>query len=60
MTVVCVKTEAELLDSAALSFTRAFYLALAIGGTVHDAFAIGKEAVAASPHAEASRSLGNI
>jgi len=53
--VVCVKKEAEVLDSAALSFTRAFYLALAVGRTVADSFTIGREAVAASPHVDAQR-----
>ena len=55
--VVCVKKEAELLDSAALCFTRAFYLALAVGRTVADSFAIGREAVASSPHVEQERAL---
>ena len=55
--VVCVKKEAELLDSAALCFTRAFYLALAVGRAVADSFAIGREAVASSPHVEQERAL---
>jgi len=38
-----------LMDSAALAFTRAFYLALAIGRTVKDSFEIGRQAVACSP-----------
>jgi hypothetical protein len=41
--VVCVKLDARLLDQAANEFTRAFYLALAVGKTVKDAFDIGKQ-----------------
>jgi len=37
------------MDCAALAFTRQFYLALAIGRTVKDAFEIGRQAVAVSP-----------
>ena len=47
--VVCCQQEAQLMDSAALSFTRAFYLALAFGRTVKDSFEIGKQAVSCSP-----------
>ena len=38
-----MKKEAELLDSAALAFTRAFYLALVVGDTVQNAFNIGQQ-----------------
>ena len=48
--VVCTKNGSELLDSAALCFEQAFYEALAAGRTVADSFAIGREAVASSPH----------
>jgi len=44
--VVCCQQESQLMDSAALSFTRAFYLALAFGKTLRDSFEIGKHAVA--------------
>eukprot|EP00957_Ditylum_brightwellii_P203675 15335739-Ditylum_brightwellii.AAC.1 len=47
--VVCCHQESELMDSAALAFTRAFYLALAVGRTVKDSFEIGKQAVNVSP-----------
>ena len=47
--VVCCQQESELMDSAARAFTRAFYLALAIGRTVRDSFEIGRQAVACSP-----------
>ena len=46
--VVCCQQDL-LQDSAALAFTREFYLALAVGRTVKDSFEIGKQAVAASP-----------
>ena len=46
--VVCCQQESQLMDRAALSFTRAFYLALAVGRTVKDAFEIGKHAVSSS------------
>jgi hypothetical protein len=52
--VVAVSLDAPLLDSAALAFTRAFYLALSVGETVAEAFATGVEAVAASPHVAAA------
>ena len=38
----------QLLDSAAIVFTRAFYLSLAVGDTVQRAFDIGKQAVKSS------------
>ena len=47
--VVCCQQEAQLMDNAALSFTRAFYLALAFGRTVKESFEIGKQAVLNSP-----------
>lgn len=43
--VVCCQQESQLMDRAALSFTRAFYLALAIGRTVKESFEIGRNAV---------------
>jgi len=46
--VVCCQQEALLMDSAALCFTRAFYLALAFGRTLKDSFEIGKQAVLSS------------
>ena len=47
--VVCVNVDAQLLDTAAVAFTRAFYLSLAVGNTVSQAFEIGKQAVKSSP-----------
>ncbi|KAL7533545.1 hypothetical protein ACHAXR_008988, partial [Thalassiosira sp. AJA248-18] len=46
--VVCCQQESQLMDRAALSFTRAFYLALAFGRTLKDSFEIGKHAVLSS------------
>jgi len=46
--VVCCQQESQLMDGAALSFTRAFYLALAFGKTLKDSFEIGKQAVLSS------------
>lgn len=57
--VVCVSVDAQILDVAAVAFTRAFYLALAVGSTVEQAFAIGKQAVAASPYVRNSVAEGN-
>jgi hypothetical protein len=48
--VVCCQQESELKDTAALAFTRQFYLALAIGHTVRDAFDQGCKAVRATPN----------
>lgn len=47
--VVCCNQDVQLMDCAALAFTRQFYLALAYGLTVKDAFEIGRKAVAVSP-----------
>lgn len=52
--VIAVALETALLDSAALAFTQAFYLALSVGDTVANAFAVGVEAVASSPHVNAA------
>ena len=46
--VVCCQQESQLMDRAALSFTRAFYLALAVGRTLKESFEIGKNAVLSS------------
>lgn len=48
--VVCVKVDAQIQDSAAVSFTRAFYVALLSGRTVQSAFDIAREALKASPY----------
>lgn len=48
--VVCCRQESEVKDSAALSFTRNFYLALAVGNTVKEAFDQGCRAVRATPN----------
>jgi len=48
--VVCCQQESELKDTAALAFTRSFYLALAIGQTVQEAFEQGCKAVRATPN----------
>lgn len=47
--VVCVRLDAQLLDTAANDFTKAFYFSLAMGHTVKHAFEIGKSAVISSP-----------
>jgi len=48
--VVCCQQESELKDAAALTFTRQFYLALAVGRTVQAAFDQGCKAVRATPN----------
>ena len=48
--VVCCQQESELKDTAALAFTRQFYLALAIGHTVKVSFEQGCKAVRATPN----------
>eukprot|EP00501_MAST-03F_sp_TOSAG23-6_P001735 GSMAST32.ASY1.ANO1.1811.1 assembled CDS len=47
--VVCVNVDARVRDRAALTFTRAFYLALIAGKTVSESFDIGRVAVLSSP-----------
>jgi len=56
--VVCVNVDAQVMDSAALAFQKAFYLALFVGNSVMNAFEIGKQAVAASPNVPNSHSEG--
>lgn len=56
--VVCVKVEAQVLDTAANDFTRHFYESLAMGNTVRQAFEIGKQAVYSSPRVPNSTSEG--
>eukprot|EP00743_Colponemidia_sp_Colp-15_P010286 GILK01011312.1.p1 GENE.GILK01011312.1~~GILK01011312.1.p1 ORF type:complete len:1063 (+),score=190.52 GILK01011312.1:181-3369(+) len=51
--VVAVELETAVLDRTALTFTRAFYLALLRGETVKGAFEIGREAVSAAPNSSA-------
>ncbi|CAB9497604.1 expressed unknown protein [Seminavis robusta] len=48
--VVCCQQEFELKDTAALAFTRQFYLSLAIGHTVRESFEQGCKAVRATPN----------
>jgi hypothetical protein len=48
--VVCCQQASELKDTAALAFTRQFYLALAIGHTVKESFEQGCKAVRATPN----------
>jgi hypothetical protein len=48
--VVCCKQESELKDTAALAFTRSFYLALLVGHTVKESFEQGCKAVRATPN----------
>lgn len=48
--VVCCQQEQELKDTAALAFTRSFYLALAVGHTVKESFDQGCKAVRATPN----------
>ena len=53
--VVCCRQESELKDTAALAFTRSFYLALAVGHTVKESFEQGCKAVRATPNIRDSR-----
>ena len=53
--VVCVNVSSSLLDKAAHVFTRAFYLSLAMGDTVQNAFDIANRAVEAAPLAYSPR-----
>ena len=48
--VVCCRQESELKDTAALAFTRQFYLALVVGHTVKESFEQGCKAVRATPN----------
>jgi hypothetical protein len=48
--VVCCQQEFELKDTAALAFTRQFYLSLVIGHTVRESFEQGCKAVRATPN----------
>ena len=48
--VVCCRQQFELKDTAALAFTRQFYLALAVGHTVKESFEQGRKAVRAAPN----------
>lgn len=48
--VVCCQQQFELKDTAALAFTRQFYLSLAIGHTVKESFDQGCKAVRATPN----------
>ena len=48
--VVCCRQDYELKDTAALAFTRSFYLALAVGNTVKESFEQGCKAVRATPN----------
>jgi len=48
--VVCCTQESELKDTAALAFTRQFYLSLAVGNTVKESFDHGCKAVRATPN----------
>eukprot|EP01041_Mallomonas_annulata_P000472 gene472-882_t len=57
--VVCVNVDAQLLDTAAVAFTRAFYLSLVVGDTVRQAFEIGKQAVVSSPRISNSAHEGD-
>ena len=47
--MVAVKRTTRVSDLAAHAFTRAFYLALAVGQTIRGAFDIGVQAVVTSP-----------
>ena len=46
--VVCCRQTLEMKDTAAMAFTRQFYLALAVGHTVKESFEQGRKAVRAS------------
>jgi len=54
--VLCVNVQEQLLDRAAQIFTHAFYLALACGDTIRDAFDVGTQAVHAAPNMRKSES----
>lgn len=49
--VIAVRTESQVPDACARTFTHHFYLALLVGKTVKSAFEIGKAAVQTLPHA---------
>lgn len=48
--VVCCQQEFELKDTAALAFTRQFYLSLVVGHTIKESFEQGCKAVRATPN----------
>jgi hypothetical protein len=48
--VVCCKVDEMIQDSAAMAFTRAFYIALLSGHTVQKSFNIAREALKVSPY----------
>ena len=52
--VVCVKVDEAIQDSAAMAFTRAFYIPLLSGKTVQQAFEIASEAIKTSPYVSSS------
>ncbi len=52
--VVCVRLEEPVYDLAARKFARTFYLALAAGKTVQQAFDSGRASVKATPHLQGS------
>ena len=55
--VVAVRREEQLLDGAAIEFTKQFYAAIAMGKTVREAYAIGVKAIRAAPELKMQASL---
>ena len=52
--VICARVDAQLQDTAALAFTQAVYLSLAVGDTVREAFEIGLQAVSSAPNIQSA------
>ena len=57
--VIAVRLTTRVSDDAAHAFTRAFYLALAVGKTIRDCFDIGVQAVVTSPTVRAGEVEGD-
>ena len=57
--VIAVRLTTRVSDNAAHAFTRAFYLALAVGKTIREAFDIGVQAVVTSPTVRAGEVEGD-
>uniref|UniRef100_A0A7S2DM31 AAA+ ATPase domain-containing protein n=1 Tax=Haptolina brevifila TaxID=156173 RepID=A0A7S2DM31_9EUKA len=53
--VIAVRLSQRLSDVAAAAFTKAFYLALAVGRSIRVAYEIGKEAVMNSPNMQSAQ-----
>ena len=57
--VIAVRLQTRVSDDAAHAFTRAFYLALAVGKSIREAFDIGVQAVVTSPTVRAGEVEGD-